>query len=145
VLNSYVIFFKSFWEQTVNPLYLLIRIIFFPFQFLTILVYPELLKNKILLTYCWYRNKNDYDEIVNHSIDGDGDGDIKSYEEWLKDSELKLKSLDGEVEYIKIAMRPEQLNAWLERKQLYNNTENRKRYALEVYMSARDNGIENET
>ena len=106
---------------------------------LIVWIYPELLKNVIFVTYCWYRNKSDYDEIISTSIDQD----CKSYEKWLTDSEIRLSAFDGEIEYIKIAMQPKQLNAWLDRKQLSNNETNRKNYAIEVYTSAKKNGVEN--
>jgi len=125
--------------EKVNPLFLLIRIIFYPLKVFAVLVYPELLKNKILFVYCWYRNKQDYNKIVNSYIDGE----TKSYETWLEDSELKLKNLDGKMMYIKIAMQPDPFKSWLYRKKLDNNVENRKRYAIEVYESVKKTGIEN--
>ena len=120
---------------------LIIRFISLPFLGLAMLAYPEIRINKFHITYTWYRNKEDYDSVLNQSIESE---DCKTYLQWKSDAKERIAEYKkSRVPFIKVAIIPNELMSCLRKHDLENSSENREKFAVAIYQSAEKNGIEN--
>ena len=117
-----------------------IRFISLPILGLTMLAYPEIRYNKYQIVYTWYRSKKGYDSIIQQYDDNDG---CQSYEKWqLAAEERVVESLEKGLLFVKVAMIPNKLMEWLQKKGFENTIANREKYAFAVYELTSENGIE---
>ena len=116
----------------------LLRVIFFPLKIVVFFLYPDM--RRITVGYAWY-SRDDYRQIIETSLD-DEEGLVPTYDLWKAraDEAKEYYSKKGYL-FIKVQVRPKELEKWLLANSLPNICENREKYVNSRLKHFLENGI----